>query len=252
MAERFSDRLVVVDDADREVFAFDARFAVLDLGAASNEGDLRIRGNDGEFKFHFDGGQQFLVVRDSSGRDVLHFNGPNSQLRVGSQSGGNEGDVYVLDGAGNASIHLDGGSGDIILQNADCAEEFETDTGVAVDPGAVVVLDDDGRVRPSTREYDTSVVGIVSGAGGYRPGIVLDRRQSPLPRVPVALMGKAFCLVDAGSHPVHPGDLLTTAGTAGHAMVARDRARAAGAVVGKALRALPAGTGLVPVLVALG
>lgn len=252
MAERFRDRLVVVDSADREVFAFDAKNAVLDLGAQGNEGDLRIRGEEGEVRFHFDGGRQLFYVRDSSGRDVLHFHGPNSQLRLGSQSGGNAGDVYIFDNAGNDSITLRGGAGDIILQNADCAEEFETGTGVAVNPGAVVVLDDDGRVRPSTREYDTRVAGIVSGAGGYRPGIVLDRHQGPSTRVPVALMGKTFCLVDASSHPVHPGDLLTTADTAGHAMVAKDRARATGAVVGKALRALPGGTGLVPVLVALG
>jgi hypothetical protein len=95
------------------------------------------------------------------------------------------------------------------------------------------------------------VAGIVSGAGGYKPALVLDRRSGAPPRVPVAMLGKVFCRVDATDRPVRAGDLLTTSATVGHAMVVADRARAAGAVVGKALRPLAGGTALVPVLVCL-
>jgi len=249
MAERISDRLVVVDGNDREVLQFDARFAVLDLGAQGNEGDLRVRGEDGEFKFHFDAGRLLLIVRDASGRDVLHFQGINSQLRVGAQ--GNEGDLYVLDADGEASIHLNGGDGDILLQNADCAEEFDLGEEATAEPGTVVVLDDDGSVRAGRQPYDRRVAGVVSGAGEHRPGIVLDRRHSARPRVPVAVMGKVFCRVDATYGPVGVGDLLTTSPTTGHAMTAADPVKAAGAVVGKALKPLAEGVGLVPVLVSL-
>ena len=64
-------------------------------------------------------------------------------------------------------------------------------------------------------------------------------------------MGKVFCHVDASYGAVAAGDLLTTSPTAGHAMKATDRSRAFGAVLGKALKPLPRGCGLVPILVTL-
>ena len=48
-----------------------------------------------------------------------------------------------------------------------------------------------------------------------------------------------------------PGDLLTTAELEGHAMRATDPERCHGAVIGKAMSALDADTGLVLVLVNL-
>jgi hypothetical protein len=44
---------------------------------------------------------------------------------------------------------------------------------------------------------------------------------------------------------------LTTSDTPGHAMKATDPNRAFGAVVGKALRPLDKGSGLIPILIAL-
>ena len=64
-------------------------------------------------------------------------------------------------------------------------------------------------------------------------------------------MGKVFCRVDASYGSVAAGDLLTTSPTIGHAMKAADRSRAFGAVLGKALKPLAGGRGLVPVLVTL-
>jgi hypothetical protein len=67
----------------------------------------------------------------------------------------------------------------------------------------------------------------------------------------VSLVGKTYCKVDASSDPIDVGDLLTASSTPGHAMKASDPARAFGAVLGKALRPLATGTGLIPILVAL-
>jgi hypothetical protein len=249
MAERFEDRVDVVDQAGREVFQFDARFAVLDLGAAGNEGDLRIRGDDGEFTFHLDGGRQLFVVRDAAGRDVLKFDGEFALLEIGAQ--GKEGDLFIRDNAGRISIRMDGNSGDIVLSNADCAEDFDASSADPVEPGSVVVLDDIGSVRMATRAYDRRVAGIVAGAGDRRPGIVLGRHAGSTGRLPVAVAGTTYCKVDASSARVEVGDLLTSSDNAGHAMRAADPLRAAGAVIGKAMRPLDRGTGLVPVLVAL-
>ncbi len=96
-----------------------------------------------------------------------------------------------------------------------------------------------------------SVAQVGNGAGDYRPGIVLDRRSGSEPRVPVALVGKAFCKVDAETAAIELGDLLTTSANSGFAMKATDPARAFGAAIGKAMRPLPRGQGLIPVLISL-
>jgi hypothetical protein len=140
---------------------------------------------------------------------------------------------------------------DVVLTGADCAEQFDSVGDRTLEPGTVVVIDLDGSLRESCDAYDRKAAGIVSGAGEYRPGIVLDRRESDSGRIVIALIGKVYCKVDAGYAPIELGDLLTTSPTPGHAMKASDPGRAFGAVVGKALRPLPGGRGLVPVLVAL-
>jgi hypothetical protein len=80
---------------------------------------------------------------------------------------------------------------------------------------------------------------------------VLDKQGAQPNRKPIALVGKVYCKVDAQYGVVETGDLLTTSPTPGHAMKASDRLKAFGAVVGKALRPLTAGQGLIPILVAL-
>jgi hypothetical protein len=136
-------------------------------------------------------------------------------------------------------------TGDVVLPGADYAEELTVATE-DVAPGMVVVLDDAGRIRPCEQDYDTRVVGVVSGAGGVRPALVLDRHAGG---APVALMGKVWALADASRHPIRPGDLLTSSATAGHAQRAGDLGRAVGSLIGRALTGLAGGHGLVRVLV---
>ncbi len=64
-------------------------------------------------------------------------------------------------------------------------------------------------------------------------------------------MGKVCCKVDAQYSPIEVGDLLTTSPTSGHAMKATDPLKAFGSVIGKALRPLTAGQGMIPILIAL-
>jgi hypothetical protein len=141
--------------------------------------------------------------------------------------------------------------GDIFLPGADCAEHFDTVEADQIEAGTVVVIDRRGALRPSREAYDKKVAGVVSGGGSYRPAIVLDKQPSQNGRVPVALVGKVCCKVDARYSPVDVGDLLTTSPTAGHAMKVDDPSRAFGAVIGKALQALTEGQALIPILIAL-
>jgi hypothetical protein len=158
-------------------------------------------------------------------------------LGKGKLAGRFEGDVEV--------------TGDVRLTNADCAEDFDIANADLVEPGTVMVLGDDGALQPSQSAYDKRVAGVVSGAGNCKPGIVLDKQVSQSNRKPVALLGKVYCKVDANFASVEIGDLLTTSPTPGHAMKTTDPSKAFGAVIGKALRALNGGQGLIPILVAL-
>src|SRR5207253_7036160 len=86
-------------------------------------------------------------------------------------------------------------TGDIRLTNADGAEEFDIVGTEAVDPGTVMVLTSGSALLPSQQAYDKRVAGIVSGAGDYRPAMILDRQESGVNRQPIALFGKVFCKV---------------------------------------------------------
>jgi hypothetical protein len=166
--------------------------------------------------------------------EVTNKNGPAGQFG---------GDVGVT---GTLTV-----STDIILTGADCAEEFDIATDHAIEPGTVMVLDEAGSLCASERAYDRNVAGVISGGGDYKPGLILDRGNSSQKRLPLALVGKVYCKVDAQFGAIGIGDLLTTSTTPGHAMRAMDPLKAFGAVIGKALRPLQSGTGLVPILVAL-
>jgi len=173
----------------------------------------------------------------------------------------NAGSVTTAGAVSAGSVTTSGNvtANDVILTGADLAEDFST-AGVPIEPGTVVVIDDAGALGQSSRAYDKRVAGVVSGAGSFKPGIVMDRAR-PDPeevaaqfggkRVSIALVGKVYCKVDAGYAPVEVGDLLTTSPTPGHAMRADDQTKAFGAVIGKALAPLASGTSLVPILVAL-
>jgi hypothetical protein len=140
---------------------------------------------------------------------------------------------------------------DIILANADCAEDFDIAEADLIGPGTVMVVAEEGALRQSQEPYDKRVAGVMSGAGDYKPGIVLDKQKLQPNRKPVALLGKVYCKVDASHAPVEVGDLLTTSDRPGYAMKAADPLKAFGSVIGKALRPLKEGQGLIPILIAL-
>ena len=129
--------------------------------------------------------------------------------------------------------------------------KFEVAEPDSVNPGTVVVFDESGKLRECSTGYDSRVAGVISGAGGYRPGILLDRQPQERSRAALALVGKVYCKVDAAHGAIGVADRLTSSPTPGHAMKVNDTSRALGAVIGKSLEPLAKGTGLVPILVAL-
>jgi len=180
----------------------------------------------------------YLSIKDSRGNDSIILNGSNNSLNVR--------DVF-----GRNTIVFDGGAGDIVLANADCAEDFDISQSTEIEPGTVMVIEQEGKLKECDLQYDKRVAGVISGAGSYKPGLVLDKRKSIESRKSISLMGKVFCKVDAQSAPIDVGDLLTTSSTKGHAMKAADPVKAFGSVIGKALRPLKTGKSLIPILIAL-
>jgi hypothetical protein len=156
-------------------------------------------------------------------------------------------DLLTIDRSGIIAV-----SGDIRLTGADCAEDFTVAETAGIEPGTVVIITEEGKLQKSCEAYDRKVAGVVSGGGNYRPGIVLGQQKGlPEKRLPIALVGKVFCNVDADPAPIGVGDLLTTSSTPGCAMKAREPLKAFGSVIGKALGSLDSGKGMIPILVAL-
>lgn len=133
---------------------------------------------------------------------------------------------------------------------ADVAERI--DASEPMEPGDLVEIDPQrpGHYRKSRGRYSTLVGGIVASA----PGITLANRPmlstgAPLdPRPLLALMGRVPVKATAENGPIRPGDLLVSSSTPGAVMRCGDPGACVGAIVGKALEALPDGSGMVEVL----
>jgi hypothetical protein len=219
------------------------------LTGGKNSGAITLFPGDGWAWFHIDNGP--ANNRPQGRMRISHGNKPGdheimSILQNGFVGIGTSNPQATLDVAGDISL-----TGDIRLMGADCAEEFEVSGTAQIDPGSVLVINDESKLHPCEEPYDRKVAGVVSGADEYRPGIILGKSGGQNRRIPLALAGKVSCKVDARYSPVKVGDLLTTSPTPGYAMKAVDHARSFGAVIGKALCPLSEGKRNIPILVAL-
>jgi hypothetical protein len=244
-------------------------YAGIYIGAHSSEqkggkpGYIAVRdmkGNDSiTINGNWGGGRNSIAVSDGS-KNIFACSFDEQTSRAGlyvgthsTEGSGNSGIIALRDKSGNDSIFLDGEKGDIFLSNADCAEEFDISSSESssIEPGTVMIIDNDGKLERSSKPYDKRVAGVISGAGDCKPAIVLDKKISKKKRMPVALVGKVYCKVDADYARINIGDMLSTSSTPGYAMKASNRSKAFGAVIGKALHALRNGKSLIPILIAL-
>jgi hypothetical protein len=187
-------------------------------------------------------GEVYAYNYASSAPQSLVLNAPGGNVGIDMAS-----PAYTLDINGTTRTHSI-----IITGGADLAEPFKMG-GREMPKGSVVVIDKEhpGELALSSREYDSCVAGIVSGANGINPGIALHQQGMMDGDQNVALSGRVYVLADASKGAIEPGDLLTTSGIPGHAMKVTDHKRSQGAIIGKAMTGLAKGRGMVLVLVTL-
>jgi hypothetical protein len=221
--------------------------------------------------YNSDGARTIELDAHESGFPAVRLfrnNGTTMAIEMLATEGADGGQITLFNSAGNATITLDaehggvGGTGRVITQvleitgGSDLSEQFDV---IAPDgtpePGMVVVIDPEnpGQLKLATQAYDRKVAGVISGAGGVRPGMLMGQRDTAADgQYPVALTGRVWCWCDASFGAIEPGDLLTTSSTPGHAMrIGDNRAAPRGCVIGKAMTSLDEGRGLVLVLVTL-
>jgi hypothetical protein len=139
---------------------------------------------------------------------------------------------------------FEGGHGDI-AENYHAGEPLEAGDVVVIAEGMTLIL--------ARSAYDTGVAGIIAG----NPSLRLAGGVTDSEAVPLAIVGRVPCKVDAGYGAIEAGDLLTTSPTPGHAMKAEplllsgETLHRPGTILGKALESLEAGTGVIEVLVTL-
>jgi len=226
---------------------------------ASQGGEIRNYEQDGTLTtiIHNVSDAGVVSVRNSSGVETGYLWGRNSAGQTGGQLG-------LKNSSGVQTITLDAdnaGEGRIYTQvltitgGSDLSENFDVNTeNDELQPGMIVSIDpkNPGELVLARSAYDGKVAGIVSGAGGVKPGMLMGQKGTLADgKHPVALTGRVYCQVDASFGAIEPGDMITTSTTPGHGMKATDRERAFGSIIGKAMTGLADGKGLVLVLVNL-
>jgi len=185
-------------------------------------------------------------IQNYSGTSLIYAR-TDGNVGIGSTNP-TEAKLVINAGTGNMALKAIGNgifTGTLQTQTgSDFAEEFATTQDL--EPGTVVVMDNAGykSVRPCTKSYDKTVVGIVSN----NPSIIAGRITSEHKAI-IAMMGVVKVKASDINGGVAKGDLLTTSGIKGYAMKAVDSKP--GTVIGKALEDLSGPTGEINVLVNL-
>lgn len=223
-------------------------------------GGVFVSDANGTITFELDGAETSgtgsqLIMKQADGTQTVQID-----AEAGAGGGGYL-RLYKGDGSVGLTLQADtGGESKVTTQvlqitgGSDLSEQFDIHSPEALMPGTLVCIDPEhpGQLIASDEAYDRTVAGVVSGAGGVKPGMLMGQAGTVADgRHPVALSGRVYCRADASNGPIRPGDLLTTSNQRGHAMKVTDHDKAHGAIIGKAMSSLESGEGLVLVLVSL-
>lgn len=201
----------------------------------------------------------------SGGQITLNAsNGTNSLYIRASDATNKAGEILFYDPTTNLkTMELDGdyastGKSRIIVDElqitggSDLAEYFKVNTLEKIEAGTILSVMSDGsaKLQIADKAYDSKVVGVISGANGVSPGLMLQQKgvEAVDGDYPIAITGRVYVKADATKYGIKAGDLLTTSAMKGYAMKVKSYKKAQGAIIGKALTDLNEGTGMVLVL----
>ena len=244
----------------------------LHFGVNNGDGQIRVNNSSGEARIHLgmDGNDNaHVLLHDGDGTNRVYlggggfpsvslFNAPNKLgAFIGVWNNWGTGGAFFADKDGKRRVELGvnkGGDGYLTVNGKsvnDYAEILELATREGIRPGSVVAYDTEaGGIVPASVANARRVVGVISGAGGFRPGMVIGSRSDESRDFPVSLSGVVYVWVSSEAGEIVPGDLLVASSVAGVGMRAVDPNAVPGMVFGKALEPWSGtGEGLVLMLV---
>jgi hypothetical protein len=239
--------------------------------------DLRVgtNSNNTSGKFIVRTGGDDRVSVDATGMQVSNGGilsmAKNSGLKTveikPTENGTDGASMFLYNSAGVVTIELDadhGGDGDgrvitselEITGGSDLAENFDINETEEknLKPGMLVSIDPEkeGLLCITKQENDRKVVGVVSGANGIKPGMLMGQHGTmAFGKYPVALAGRVYVLCNEEGGEINAGDFLTSAFQRGYAKKAGNLTDAQGAIIGKAMGKVNPKTGYVLVLINL-
>ena len=219
---------------------------------------------DPEIELSIDEAQKYVLHIDNNDDNAFKI----KSIKIDSSGNGSFSYPFEIDPTGNIIM----GNGGVVTINATGVSVNGTVTANAIDitggadfaelfsisdvlePGSVVVIDPEnpGKLMVSNQAYDRKVAGVISGANGIKPGLLMKQSNSIADGdQPVALSGRVWVKCTTNNGTIEPGDLITSSDKKGMAMKVTDYNRSRGAVLGKAMSKLEGEDGYVLILVNL-
>jgi len=199
----------------------------------SSTGSIRMRAIDNpEIKLFDDEGAEDVRITtniNGSGGAILlsdQVNGDTNSIRLTTNYGGT-GDARII----TDELQINGG--------ADLAEMFDiSNEKDQVLPGMLVSIDPEspGKLQICDRPFDHRIAGIIAGANGIKPGILMgqDGTEAFGDQL-VTLNGRTYVRANNSGGIIKVGDFLTSSSIDGEAMRVKNIRKAQGAIIGKAM-----------------
>ena len=235
----------------------------IDHKGLQNGGQIFIKDSEGSDRVKI---YATADVSDRGGLISLFNDNDNRTIRLQAHDSQKAGRIDLADSSGTINIKIDAdwnGTGDSriitdeiqIEGGSDLAERFEiTNTSEDIMPGYLVSLDPqhEGKLMITKQAYDKKIVGVVSGANGIKPGILMGQAGTEAYGDDlVTLSGRTYIKANNSNGAIMIGDFVTSSKIAGEAMKATKKKKSYGALIGKAMSNMVDGSGFILVLVNL-
>jgi hypothetical protein len=183
---------------------------------------------------------------DTAGWDGVHVTGPVEGVYYGAGTKAAEDFAVLNTGEVRSKVGFSAPANDFAITMPIAGDRAAYEAGDVL----VVSASGSGLAERSSAAYSPAAIGVYSAAPAFAGGRSVTGSEDA-GGVQVAVLGIVRCKVTAENGPIHPGDLLVTSATPGHAMRGDRQSALPGTILGKALESLETGTGVIQILVTL-